>query len=78
MDIRTDAPTHLLLDAASGWRPAEGAAAPLPAPVQDGDALVLPPGVTEAALVTVPLDSGISRCRWHRIRIDADVPRAAR
>lgn len=74
MDIRTDAPTHLLLDAASGWRPAEGAAAPLPAPVQDGDALVLPPGVTEAALVTVPLDSGISRCRWHRIRIDADVP----
>jgi hypothetical protein len=74
VDIRADAPAHLLLDAASGWCPAESAAAPLPAPVQDGDALVLPSGVTEAALVTVPLDSGISRCRWHRIRIDADVP----
>ncbi|MFF3400113.1 hypothetical protein ACFYW6_16475 [Streptomyces sp. NPDC002659] len=74
MDIRTDAPAHLLLDSASGWRPAAGAADPLPVPVQDGDALVLPPGVTEAALVTVPLDSGSSRCRWHRIRVDADVP----
>ncbi|MFF0066819.1 hypothetical protein ACFYRC_35970 [Streptomyces sp. NPDC005279] len=74
MDIRTDAPAHLLLDSASGWRPAAGAADPLPEPVQDHDALVLPPGVREAALVTVPLDSGISRCRWHRIRIDAEVP----
>lgn len=74
MDMRTDAPAHLLLDSASGWRPAAGAADPLPEPVQDRDALVLPPGVREAALVTVPLDSGISRCRWHRIRVDADVP----
>ena len=74
MDMRTDAPAHLLLDSASGWRPAAGAADPLPVPVQDDDALVMPPGVTEAALVTVPLDSGISRCRWHRIRVEADVP----
>ncbi|MCX4673183.1 hypothetical protein OG453_42245 [Streptomyces sp. NBC_01381] len=74
MDIRADAPAYLLLDSASGWCPAAGAAAPLPEPVQEGDALVLPSGVTEAALVTVPLDSGISRCRWHRVRVDADVP----
>jgi phage tail-like protein len=25
-------------------------------------------------LLTVALDSGIPRCRWHRIRIDADIP----
>ena len=74
MDIRTDAPAHLLLDSASGRRQDPGAGAPLPEPVQEGDALVLPSGITEAALVTVPLDSGISRCRWHRVRVDADVP----
>ncbi|WP_051745282.1 phage tail protein [Streptomyces yerevanensis] len=74
MDVRTDSPTHLLLDSASGWRPATGSAAPLPEPVRDGDALVLPPDVTEAALVTIPLDSGISRCRWHRVRVVAEVP----
>ena len=26
-------------------------------------------------LLTGPLDSGVPRCRWHRLRIDADVPR---
>ncbi|MFI1258540.1 hypothetical protein ACH4U6_32815 [Streptomyces netropsis] len=74
MDTRADAPSHLLLDVASGWRPAPGPHGPLPPPVVAGDALVLGPGVREAALVTAPLDSGISRCRWHRVRIDADVP----
>jgi len=30
--------------------------------------------VTTGSLVTELIDSGISRCRWHRVRIDADVP----
>ena len=25
-------------------------------------------------LLTAPIDSGIPRCRWHRVRVDADVP----
>ncbi|WP_138735586.1 phage tail protein [Modestobacter excelsi] len=29
---------------------------------------------TSGTLVTGPLDSGISRCRWHRVRVDAEVP----
>ncbi|WCE01890.1 hypothetical protein PGH47_42035 [Streptomyces sp. HUAS 31] len=65
--------TQLLLDSVSGWRPGPGPS-PLPTPVVDGDALVLPAGVNEAVLVTEPLDSGVSRCRWHRVRVDADVP----
>jgi phage tail-like protein len=28
----------------------------------------------QGQLLTQPLDSGIPRCRWHRVRIDADVP----
>jgi phage tail-like protein len=28
------------------------------------------------SLATVALDSGIPRCRWHRVRIDADLPTA--
>lgn len=28
----------------------------------------------QGQLLTVALDSGIPRCRWHRVRIDADVP----
>ncbi|MFI5177704.1 MAG: phage tail protein [Vicinamibacterales bacterium] len=30
--------------------------------------------VTHGQLLTTAIDSGIPRCRWHRIRIDADVP----
>ena len=37
---------------------------------------VLPkPGfLREGSLLTDPIDSGLPRCRWHRVRIDADVP----
>jgi phage tail-like protein len=30
--------------------------------------------VTDGEFTTSPIDSGISRCRWHRVRVDADVP----
>ena len=30
--------------------------------------------VTSGSYVTALIDSGISRCRWHRVRVDADVP----
>lgn len=30
--------------------------------------------VTEGEFITRLIDSGISRCRWHRVRVDADVP----
>src|SRR5262249_33463799 len=34
-----------------------------------------PPGLAKTGdLVTLPIDSGIARCRWHRVRIDADLP----
>ena len=34
-----------------------------------------PPQVQkQGQLLTGPLDSGVPRCRWHRVRIDADVP----
>ncbi len=29
---------------------------------------------TQGQLLTLPIDSGRSRCRWHRVRIEADVP----
>jgi phage tail-like protein len=32
---------------------------------------------TDGELVTVALDSGIPRCRWHRVRVDADIPTGA-
>ncbi|MGW7253705.1 phage tail protein [Streptomyces sp. NPDC054834] len=32
------------------------------------------PYVTGGTLLTGLIDSGISRCRWHRVRVDADVP----
>jgi phage tail-like protein len=45
------------------------------------DCTVLPPQPPTPAvreprgqLLTAALDSGIPRCRWHRVRIDADVP----
>ncbi len=31
----------------------------------------------QGALLTLPLDSGIPRCRWHRVQLDADVPAGA-
>lgn len=34
----------------------------------------LPVRYKKGEMVTVPIDSGIPRCRWHRVRIDADVP----
>ncbi|WP_086860723.1 phage tail protein [Streptomyces milbemycinicus] len=30
--------------------------------------------MTSGSYVTTLIDSGISRCRWHRVRVDADVP----
>ncbi|MES4903529.1 MULTISPECIES: phage tail protein [unclassified Streptomyces] len=30
--------------------------------------------VTSGSYATTLIDSGISRCRWHRVRVDADVP----
>ncbi|GDY49631.1 hypothetical protein SVIO_002540 [Streptomyces violaceusniger] len=30
--------------------------------------------LTSGSYVTALIDSGISRCRWHRVRVDADVP----
>jgi phage tail-like protein len=45
----------------------EGKPAPEPAP-EAGQY------VTEGEFITMPIDSGISRCRWHRVRVDADVP----
>ncbi len=32
------------------------------------------PYVTTGSYVTTLIDSGISRCRWHRVRVEADVP----
>ena len=37
----------------------------------------LPARQTHGQLITLPLDSGIPRCEWHRVRIDADVPAGA-
>jgi phage tail-like protein len=37
-----------------------------------------PPRQPRGQLLTVALDSGIPRCRWHRVRIDADVPAGTR
>lgn len=35
------------------------------------------PYVTSGFFLTGLIDSGVSRCRWHRVRVDADVPVAA-
>jgi phage tail-like protein len=33
-----------------------------------------PPLATTGQLLTVAVDSGVPRCRWHRVRMEADVP----
>jgi phage tail-like protein len=42
------------------------------------DTEIVPPSPpqrqTQGQLITTALDSGIPRCEWHRVRIDADVP----
>jgi phage tail-like protein len=43
---------------------ASGAVAPPPLPVRQ----------TQGQLLTLVLDSGIPRCEWHRVRLDADIP----
>lgn len=43
----------------------------------DGDAIPHPSPaahVRQGQLLTLPIDSGIPRCRWHRLQLDADVP----
>lgn len=42
-----------------------------------GEIQPLPPPQRERAgqLLTVAIDSGMPRCRWHRVRVDADVPK---
>jgi phage tail-like protein len=41
-------------------------------------AAVIPPGSpqrqTQGQLLTIALNSGIPRCEWHRVRLDADIP----
>jgi phage tail-like protein len=51
----------------STWygRPADPDPHPLPPP---------PTYATSGQLLTIALDSGIPRCRWHRVRMDAIVP----
>ncbi|GLY05337.1 phage tail protein [Actinoplanes sp. NBRC 101535] len=46
--------------------------APAPAPPRPAPALV-----TDGELHTLPIDSGLPRCRWHRVSLSADVPPAA-
>ena len=45
-------------------------------PLKQGE--VVPPQPpqrhTQGQLITTELDSGIPRCQWHRIRVDADIP----
>lgn len=45
-------------------------------PLPDGAVAPAAPAVRErrGQLLTAAIDSGIPRCRWHRLRIDADVP----
>ena len=48
-------------------------------PLQPGDFQPAPPPLlqTRGQLLTKALDSGIPRCEWHRIRVDADIPTGA-
>jgi phage tail-like protein len=46
------------------------------APLPPGVVQPIPPPMRErlGQLLTVAIDGGIPRCRWHRVRLDADVP----
>ncbi|WP_419694222.1 phage tail protein [Mesorhizobium muleiense] len=43
-------------------------------PATPSPPVVQPLYETRGQLLTLAIDSGIPRCRWHRVRIDADVP----
>jgi hypothetical protein len=45
-------------------------------PIKAGEVVPSPPSPRQAQrqLITGPLDSGVPRCTWHRVRVDADVP----
>ena len=49
---------------ADGGALPEGAVTAIPAPLLE----------RRGQLLTAPIDSGMPRCRWHRVRVDADVP----
>jgi phage tail-like protein len=40
----------------------------------DVAAYLPPPRQTQGQMITVELDSGVARCEWHRVRLDADIP----
>ncbi len=68
-------------DAGYTWSQATLAdlAAALPARFELPDCLDLPPAAgaryaRRGQLVTTAIDSHVPRCRWHRVRVDADVP----
>jgi phage tail-like protein len=73
-----------LATAPAGFRLRDPQGADAPACSFDWYGRPLAPGVVPAGpalprarrgqLLTLPLDSGIPRCRWHRVRIEADVP----
>jgi phage tail-like protein len=46
------------------------------APLPEGAVTAAPPPLRErqGQLLTMAIDSGVPRCRWHRVRVDADVP----
>ncbi len=51
-------------------------AAPAPPPLATGDvaAPAPPPLATSGQLLSHAIDSGLPRCRWHRVRVEAEVP----
>ncbi len=60
-------PEGVAVERCFSWygRPASSADIPRPVP---------PQRQTQGQLLTQAIDSGIPRCRWHRVRITADVP----
>src|SRR5262249_34700679 len=61
-------PDGVTVDSCYAW--ADGA------PLPEGVVTASPPALRErqGQLLTMAIDSGIPRCRWHRVRVDADVP----
>jgi phage tail-like protein len=41
---------------------------------RDDEPVARTPFATSGVVLTEAIDSGISRCRWHRVRVEADVP----